>query len=206
MDGEPGAQERVPAHRPSRKGEIVDAATRVFARQGYVDTSIQDVARDAGMAPAAIYYHFAGKEELYEAALVSALTSVSAAAEEARPTGLAADATALERALQAVWRWSEDHPAESALINGQLSGATHRVGQVRREFQRRQVDRAFDYLVRQGEADRSVDAALAVSTFVRLAMDIHPMRAEGGPLARSSSRALLEAQRVVSARILGLEG
>ena len=57
------------AHRPSRRNVIVAAAVTVFARQGFSDTSIQEVATEAGVAPTAVYYHFSGKEELFEAAL-----------------------------------------------------------------------------------------------------------------------------------------
>ena len=45
------------------------AAVRVFAREGFVDASIQAVAAEAGVAPTAVYYHFAGKDALFEAAL-----------------------------------------------------------------------------------------------------------------------------------------
>ncbi len=37
----------LPAHRPSRRDEILDAAIAVFAAQGFVDTSISDVAEQA---------------------------------------------------------------------------------------------------------------------------------------------------------------
>jgi AcrR family transcriptional regulator len=58
-----------PAHRPSRRNTIVDAAVRQFARKGFVEASMADVAEEAGVAVTAVYYHFAGKEELYSAAV-----------------------------------------------------------------------------------------------------------------------------------------
>ena len=78
------ASERFPAHRPSRRHVIIDAAVRVFARQGFVDASVQDVAEEADVVPNAIYYHFAGKEELFDAALRHAMEQIDEATENAR--------------------------------------------------------------------------------------------------------------------------
>jgi AcrR family transcriptional regulator len=48
---------------------LVEAATRLFAEQGYEDTSIEDVLDQTGVSRGAIYHHFAGKEALFVAAL-----------------------------------------------------------------------------------------------------------------------------------------
>lgn len=44
---------------------ILEAAFRLFLEQGYHGTSMRQVARDAGITPAAIYNHFQGKEALF---------------------------------------------------------------------------------------------------------------------------------------------
>lgn len=49
------------------RGLIIDAARRVFAARGYSSASITAIARAAGIATTAVYYHFADKKELYEA-------------------------------------------------------------------------------------------------------------------------------------------
>ena len=49
---------------PGRRGQIVRAATAVLARQGYAETSLQDVAREAGVAPGLLHYYFESKQEL----------------------------------------------------------------------------------------------------------------------------------------------
>src|SRR4051794_16336277 len=43
---------------------IIEAAARLFAERGYAGTSIRDLALDLGMTKAALYYHFAAKEDL----------------------------------------------------------------------------------------------------------------------------------------------
>jgi AcrR family transcriptional regulator len=48
---------------------IVEAATCVLARRGYVDTTIKDIAAEAGVAAGLVHYYFKTKEELVVAAL-----------------------------------------------------------------------------------------------------------------------------------------
>lgn len=49
---------------PGRRGQIIRAAAAVLARQGYGDTSLKDVAREAGVAPGLLHYYFESKQEL----------------------------------------------------------------------------------------------------------------------------------------------
>src|SRR5919198_5357481 len=48
---------------PSRE-QLMAAAIDCFARLGYQGTSIDRIARDAGVTKGAVYYHFRDKEEL----------------------------------------------------------------------------------------------------------------------------------------------
>ncbi|WP_106401443.1 TetR/AcrR family transcriptional regulator [Actinocorallia populi] len=50
-----------------RIGHILDSALIVFSQYGYAKTTMQDIARAAGMSRAALYLHFASKEELFRA-------------------------------------------------------------------------------------------------------------------------------------------
>lgn len=49
----------------AREAEILDAARQVFARKGYDETRIQDVADACGIAKGTVYLYFRSKEELY---------------------------------------------------------------------------------------------------------------------------------------------
>jgi AcrR family transcriptional regulator len=51
------------------RGEIVEAATRVFAANGYDGTSLRAVAREAGVDPALVHHYFDGKASLFVAAM-----------------------------------------------------------------------------------------------------------------------------------------
>ena len=60
----------VPAADPLRE-QLLDAAARVFARQGYDGTRILDIVREAGVSTGAIYGRFRSKNELLREAVVS---------------------------------------------------------------------------------------------------------------------------------------
>ena len=46
---------------------LLDAGLRVFGRQGFAATTLEDIAREAAVTRGAIYWHFGGKAELYQA-------------------------------------------------------------------------------------------------------------------------------------------
>jgi TetR/AcrR family acrAB operon transcriptional repressor len=46
---------------------LLRAGLRVFSSQGYADTRLEDIAAEAGVTRGAIYHHFGGKAELYNA-------------------------------------------------------------------------------------------------------------------------------------------
>jgi len=51
----------------ARRAEILDAALRVFGQYGYRRTSVDDIAREAGIAKGTVYLSFASKEEVFQA-------------------------------------------------------------------------------------------------------------------------------------------
>ena len=50
-----------------RRDEIMAAAKEVFARKGFHDTTIADIAKQAGLAYGSIYWYFDSKDELFHA-------------------------------------------------------------------------------------------------------------------------------------------
>jgi AcrR family transcriptional regulator len=55
------------AHVEARRRQIIDAAIECFAREGFHRATMQDIVREAGLSPGAIYGYFSGKEEIIEA-------------------------------------------------------------------------------------------------------------------------------------------
>jgi AcrR family transcriptional regulator len=58
-----------------RRGQIIAAAVELFSRQGYHRTTIQDVARKAGVSSGLIYQYVSDKEDVLLLALMSVLDS-----------------------------------------------------------------------------------------------------------------------------------
>ncbi|WP_432828380.1 TetR/AcrR family transcriptional regulator [Dactylosporangium sp. CA-092794] len=55
------------AHLAARREQIIEAATRCFLRNGFHQTSMQDVIREAGLSVGAFYRYFSSKAELIRA-------------------------------------------------------------------------------------------------------------------------------------------
>lgn len=65
--------------RAERREQIVVAATRAFGRAGFAGTSLDDVAREAGITRVIVYRHFESKADLYRAVLDRVCTRLLAA-------------------------------------------------------------------------------------------------------------------------------
>jgi AcrR family transcriptional regulator len=55
--------------RAQRREQIISAATRAFANRGFTATSLDEVARQAGISRVLVYRHFESKADLYRAVL-----------------------------------------------------------------------------------------------------------------------------------------
>ena len=69
-------QDKSDALREERRTIIIDAAQRVFMRDGLDKASMRTIASDAGCTTGAIYPYFNGKEEIYGAVLADSLASL----------------------------------------------------------------------------------------------------------------------------------
>ncbi|NNH72650.1 TetR/AcrR family transcriptional regulator [Nocardia uniformis] len=63
--------------RAQRRAQILEAATRAFARTGFAATGLDQVAAEAGVTHVILYRHFASKSDLYRAALDRACTRLT---------------------------------------------------------------------------------------------------------------------------------
>ena len=60
----------------TRREEILDEATELFAERGYEGTSMSDLAERVGLRKASLFHHFTSKEVLYAAVLGRLVESV----------------------------------------------------------------------------------------------------------------------------------
>jgi AcrR family transcriptional regulator len=102
----------------ARREQLLDVALEVFARNGYHDTSMNDIADAAGVTKPVLYQHFDSKRELYQALLDEVGTRLLSAI--VRAAGEATDGREqTERGFRAYFRWvAEDHDAFMLLYSG----------------------------------------------------------------------------------------
>jgi AcrR family transcriptional regulator len=67
--GEPHAQLQQLDERQLREERILDAAATLLVRWGYRNTTVDDVAREAGVGKGTIYLHWKDKNALFAAAI-----------------------------------------------------------------------------------------------------------------------------------------
>ena len=66
-----------------REAEILQAARQVFARRGFADASMEEIAQVAGLAKGTLYLYYESKRELYRAAIHAGLVELCDALERA---------------------------------------------------------------------------------------------------------------------------
>ena len=60
-----GIQERKRREREQRRQQIMNAARKVFSINGFMKTTMEDIAREAELSPGTLYLYFKNKDELY---------------------------------------------------------------------------------------------------------------------------------------------
>lgn len=93
---------------PSPPTALLDAAFHAFAERGYRATRLEAVAEAAGMTKGAIYYHFAGKEDLLRRALKDRHRTIFEQIETALRRERAPAAAKIRFLMRKVWQhWME---------------------------------------------------------------------------------------------------
>lgn len=73
---------------PERRRQILDAAVRVFARQGFHSTRVADIADEADVAYGLVYHYFASKENVLNELFVQRWSLLIEAIDEADRSSL----------------------------------------------------------------------------------------------------------------------
>jgi AcrR family transcriptional regulator len=139
---------------------LLGVAVEVFNRRGYDGTSMEDLARAAGISKSSIYHHVRGKEELLRLALGRALDAVFAVLDEPE----AKQGRAISRVEHVVRRGVEvllaELPYVTLLLRVRGNTATERWAlERRREFDRR-VAALVAQAAREGDLRDDIDPKL----------------------------------------------
>jgi len=95
--------------------QIIDAAIRVLARQGYARTSLLEIAKEAGMSKGALHYHYPTKEALIHAVLETACNVVQARTVQAwSPSDNPFEA--LRKSLEELWATRAERTDEALVV------------------------------------------------------------------------------------------
>lgn len=103
---DPGVRTRLPA--AERRQQLLDVAVTTFSKQGYSNTSMNDIADAAGVTKPVLYQHFSSKRALFLELLreLGGRLRADLAATAARAGG---PRLQVEDGMRAYFRWVADH-------------------------------------------------------------------------------------------------
>jgi len=161
---------------------LLQAASRLFADQGYRGASVRDICNHAGANPGAVSYHFGGKRQLYRAVLRRAAVGL---AEMAPPTEEDADGSETPGMLIAIRRvfarMEQDDDASRLLLRDLADGGTVAV-----ESLAPPLRAAFDSLTTAlGHGDNPRGSTEGRLLFLELAAPLFLLNAAWPVIARS---------------------
>ena len=150
------------------RARILDAAIRAFSENGLAGARTEQIAEEAGVNKALLYYYFRSKEDLYAAALEQVVDSVRAESFSVMET----KASAGERFVQIVlgnFDRSHSHPAMRSMIQQEMvrlhRGEENRIASMAEKFFRPlwvMVDRLLEEGISSGELVRGGSSADAL--------------------------------------------
>lgn len=161
------------AHIDARTKDILDAATRIFARKGIDDTTMQEIAADAGLSAGAIYRYYPSKAHLLRAVFADC-TEQDRALFEQVVAGTGSPLEAIGDVGRAAWEeLTKDGASEVIILTLETALAAARQPE---EFAAARREMLMDIvgvlgrLIRQaqgaGEIDAGVDAQVLAFTLL----------------------------------------
>jgi AcrR family transcriptional regulator len=165
-------------HLQARRRQILSAALRCFARQGFHRTTMQDIFSEADLSPGAVYTYFTGKDELIRAIIgemMGFLAETAALFSEPLPEGrLRRPGEAL---VEVIERYRE---LELGTVEERARIFPHLVGEQQRDPQLNAAVRAgierlrsgFEKLARAAQERGELDSALEPEPFSRLPVSL----------------------------------
>ena len=136
-----------------KRRQILDAAIRVFARQGFHSTRVSDIADEAGVAYGLVYHYFKSKEEVLNELFTERWSLLLAAIDEADSEGRPPRAK-LETVAAFIIESYRHDPELMKVIIVEVTRAANSFGQTHL----REIRRAYDSIARIVEEGQETGA------------------------------------------------
>jgi AcrR family transcriptional regulator len=140
---------------------LIEAAKRLFAARGYLNTKITDITAEAGRAAGSFYTYFAGKEELLEALLAEVAVASDGYAGAAEHKSDFSDPDAIRYHVAVYWNVYQEHAATFLALT-QAALVDENFARTLREFRRTQFDDILDHLDHVSNLPASPEVSLAM--------------------------------------------
>src|SRR5262245_20194126 len=107
---------KVPGLEARRQAEILAAAAKAFAANGFANADVQAIADDIGVGKGTVYRYFPTKDELFLAAVDRGLKDLSAAIDAVVEDDTVDPLVRFEAAVLAYLTFFHDHPEMAELF------------------------------------------------------------------------------------------
>lgn len=154
----PESTTRRPAHRPSRRYQLIEGAVELFAVKPVDLVTIAEIVRQAGMTPAAFYYHFPSREDLLREFVAQFADDWASQAEQ-----LWGDARSTDDVLAVVQRlldWANEHRKKASVFFVNSRGASVAVEEIRQHATSRTSAAAAAAICRATEREPGAPTSL----------------------------------------------
>ena len=116
-----------------RHEEILEAARKVFARRGYSEASVEDIAREAGIAKGTLYLYYDSKQEIYWEALKRGLGALCDAIEK-RVSAERSCESKVRAFIAAKLTWFEENQDLFKIYHAEFAHAMSQPACLRKDF------------------------------------------------------------------------
>lgn len=147
-----------------KKQSIYLAAARLFGRKGFEGTSLDEVARKAGVAKGTIFYHFQNKEELFSALIQEGIEQLSRGIETIANKNISIERK-LELIIEFHFSFFKEHRDMCLMILGQIGNFQKR-GQKSIELIRGRYLTAMEEIIKEAKVKDVIDKKLETESLI----------------------------------------
>ncbi|MGV9870326.1 TetR/AcrR family transcriptional regulator [Rhodococcus koreensis] len=148
---------------------LLDAATTVFAREGYLESKITDFTTEAGQAKGTFYTYFDSKEQIF----LEVVGRANSRMHEALKMGLGPGATPFERIENATRRYVQAYRADAAIMTllEQVASTSPEFREIRlktRRMYRARTEKAIRTWQEEGIVDKTLPPDYAAEALISM--------------------------------------